>query len=733
MKKWIAFLLIFVLGFTLIACKDKIDDGDNVVKPTGMTVEASKTEIKVGEKIKLTIKITPENADQSVTFDNRHPNIVSVSEDGTVEGKAPGIAEIVVISKANNRLTKSIEITVVEEVADPTGVKIQTYATEVMVGRTLTLRAKVEPANAKQDVVWESSDDTIAIVDANTGVVTGVNIGEVTITAKVIANLEIKASITITVTEYKEDLSKPEQIKIIGENKLEEGVMTTLQAIVLPYGVSQNVEWSSSDPSIATVDKRGVVTAISAGKVIITAASKVALDIIAEFEIEVIAAAALPERKNLQGYTITLMAAGHAMYEHDPFLDGYASVDRQAKQKAWREVENLYNCKVEVIAFPDYAPWGPSRVRYLTDKSSINQAETDFFVSTTDWLSDLVNGKAVVDVTDFYAKYGKNSMPPFIKAASTYNGRLYAVTTGTTPGTIYPYHGLFFNVALLEKHNLENPAKLFNEGQWTWSKFQEYVGTVSAALDEDETVFAGKPAGLYYGMVNAAGVSLVDPANLRLNFNHKYAVEAARIIRNLYETYENLWGTNAWDEKVDTFVESKTLFAVAEYWFLKTDNRFKKDMWGEDTRFGYVPFPYPDALDKEDTRVSYQGGAIYQMQSGREWNYPAGVTAEDIYRAFTEIFILTQKNMYEDVEFNEEVLMKRAAESKLDDSESIKAIIFFKANNVIWDMFYSIQPSWSHAGPMIDKIVVDGDDYYSVVEEYFNDFNTKMREVYGGN
>ena len=123
------------------------------------------------------------------------------------------------------------------------------------------------------------------------------------------------------------------------------------------------------------------------------------------------------------------------------------------------------------------------------------------------------------------------------------------------------------------------------------------------ALDEGNSVIAGQPSGLFYGMVSAAGVALVDPTNMRLNFNHPYANQAARLLRDLY-AIENMAGTIAWDQNMTSFNEGDSLFAIAEYWFVKTDNRFPADMWGENTRFGYVPFPHQDKVDKSNTYLT---------------------------------------------------------------------------------------------------------------------------------
>lgn len=86
-----------------------------------------------------------------------------------------------------------------------TGIKLDRDTLTIARGETATLTATVEPANTTDTIVWSSEDKTIATVDSN-GKVSGVKVGETTITAtcgnqtascKVIVN---KAFLTGTVT-----------------------------------------------------------------------------------------------------------------------------------------------------------------------------------------------------------------------------------------------------------------------------------------------------------------------------------------------------------------------------------------------------------------------------------------------------------------------------------------------------------------------------------------------------
>ncbi len=51
--------------------------------------------------------------------------------------------------------------------------------------------------------------------------------------------------------------------------------------------------------------------------------------------------------------------------------------------------------------------------------------------------------------------------------------------------------------------------------------------------------------------------------------------------------------------------EGGTLMTTGFQYYVKNKGRWNDKMWGEDTtEFGYVPFPYPDYMNKDHTRIS---------------------------------------------------------------------------------------------------------------------------------
>ena len=128
----------------------------------------------------------------------------------------------------------------------------------------------VKPAEAgvdANDLTWTTSDAKIATVDK--GVVTGVKPGTATITATDPAT-GVSDSIVITVKslDVEAESISVDESKLLGVNDTAQ-----LTAVIDPGNAAGNVSWSSSDTSVATVSKEGLITAKKAGTATITAAS----------------------------------------------------------------------------------------------------------------------------------------------------------------------------------------------------------------------------------------------------------------------------------------------------------------------------------------------------------------------------------------------------------------------------------------------------------------------------
>jgi len=727
-KRWIALLLIFTLAFVFIGCNGNGGgDDDDSIKPVsveikGPDIENNEITLEMNEEVELTAEVTPSGASQDIIWASSNNDVATVDE-GIVAAVGEGSATIYAKAKSRQSIFAEITVVVQAPLADPDSVSI-TGPDQVSLGSFITLFAVVEPENASQAVIWESSDETIATV--SNGSVTGVELGNVTITVKVVADESIYAEKEITVVEQSSD--GPSSVKIRGENELIVGGSIFLEATVLPAGASQKVEWSSQNTNIAVVSQTGEVTALKEGFVWIVATAEGHPNIMDMIQITVKPEPAQIEFPDLQGYEIIIMAAPHALNEHDPFLEDYIGDDTTEKQRAWRDVEGLMNCTMKVVAYPDTAPWGQPRIDWLNQQASTNEAETDIFVSTTEWLAELVEGGAALDVLEYYQRYGQSSMSPGLKGASTYQGGLYSLIYPPIDG-LNVDKGLFYNVNLIDELDLDSPASKFNNDEWTFDDFETYVTEANSRLVEGQTVLSGRPALYYMGMVNSSGIPLADIISGLTNFNHPIAIETANLLRKIYN--EIGWGDIAWDAGAESFNSGDSIFQSGDYWFLKYPDRWKEDLWGEGTtKFGYVPYPYANNKSKEEAKTSGIGGACYMQANGRQ--YPAHVNEEYINLAFTEMMLRTAKYIKEDVTYDPIQKKRNAANNKLDDPESVEAVIFFTKDKVVFDPLYELGGGtirFTISGA-IDAVVVDGEDYAAEMSAIENEVLQAMFDVY---
>lgn len=141
---------------------------------------------------------------------------------------------------------------------------------ELTAGGTQTLMVTIDPSNATdKTLTWSSSDANVATVDQN-GKITAVSPGTVTITVKSSNGKSTFCKLTVKVAEVAVEyisLKNPALELKVGES-------AAIEYTIVPDNATyKSVDWSSSNESVATVDQKGVVTAVSAGNAEITAKS----------------------------------------------------------------------------------------------------------------------------------------------------------------------------------------------------------------------------------------------------------------------------------------------------------------------------------------------------------------------------------------------------------------------------------------------------------------------------
>ena len=151
----------------------------------------------------------------------------------------------------------------------PTKITLNEKSAELVVGKSYYLKVvSVSPKKASKSVTFTTSNKKVATVN-NKGKITAKKAGTATITATSKSNKKVKATCKVTV------YSKVKSITLSTTKKeLAIGKTFTLKASVKPASSIQNVTYKSANSKIASVTKKGVVTAKKIGKTTITVKSK---------------------------------------------------------------------------------------------------------------------------------------------------------------------------------------------------------------------------------------------------------------------------------------------------------------------------------------------------------------------------------------------------------------------------------------------------------------------------
>ena len=225
-----------------------------------------------GEPVPFSITVKPEDAtDPETEYESSDEDVVTVSEDGLVTAVGPGEATVTVTVTTPDGTSVSAEVTVTvtEPVVSVESISVESEEMELEIDSQDEIVVTFEPEDATNlELEYSSSDEDVATVDED-GVVTAVGPGTATITVTSVDNPQATATVTVTVTVPVESISvEPEKMAI------ETGSQDEIEVTFEPEDATNlELEYSSSDETIATVDEDGVVTAVAPGVVTITVTS----------------------------------------------------------------------------------------------------------------------------------------------------------------------------------------------------------------------------------------------------------------------------------------------------------------------------------------------------------------------------------------------------------------------------------------------------------------------------
>lgn len=226
-----------------------------------------------GDKI-LTIKTNPENAFyQSAIWHSSDENVVKVDNNGEAHAVGVGTATITAVSSDPDCKTQArCNVTVSRAVDDiELPVKEQTGYT----GTIIRLNANILPEDAtNKRVKWESSDPTVATVDAM-GNVRCLKVGTCEIRCVATDGGEAAAACKLNVIAKVIGLKMSEKNMEMLIGAGDENLTKQLFCETIPADAFyQTMTWQSSDESVVVVDGNGVLHATGVGTAVVSVVSE---------------------------------------------------------------------------------------------------------------------------------------------------------------------------------------------------------------------------------------------------------------------------------------------------------------------------------------------------------------------------------------------------------------------------------------------------------------------------
>jgi formylglycine-generating enzyme required for sulfatase activity len=516
-------------GYTLITAKAV--NGKSVILP--VTVIPNKAEgIVVTPKL-LTVAINsntndyqftatvlpPDAGDKTVVWSSSNTAVATVdSVTGVVTktGLLTGIVTIKATSIVNAAVFDTATFVVMQLRAES--------PISLLVGEQYSPELTVIPTNAPdQDFEWKSNDSTIASVDAITGQITGVSIGNVWVAVTLRSNPDVSSGCYVEVMPSQAQSIEvtPTLLTIATRSNTNDYPFT---ATVLPADAAdKTVTWSSNNTAVATVDPgTGVVTktGLHSGIVTITATSTVNAAVSGTGTFVVMDLRVIPSTISLftgEDYTIALTVqpadAPDQDFEWTSESPNIATVDQNGKITAVSNGDVWVAVKLR--SNPDVASGCYVEVKGNFTES-VNGTNFDFIgVEAGSFGMGQSSDPGTTHVPDDYPQHQVTLTKDYAIGKTEITQKQWVAVMGSLPSGVASTWGLGDNVPVY--------AVTYNEVQAFISALNSLTGKIYRLPTEAEWEYAARGGNktqgyLYSGSNNVGNVAwyqqnTLDPSN----------------------------------------------------------------------------------------------------------------------------------------------------------------------------------------------------------------------------
>lgn len=389
MRKISLLLVLAMLLGCLVAC-GKSDGGLEQNTPVkndpnpnaAVLLDSSSLTMPVGASAEITASIIPrfETDDTTLTFESVNPAVATVAVSGNV-GTVTALAEgttIITVTSADGLLVASCDITVTAGMVLPPdnpdkqgSITPEKSEITLKVDEQAKINAAVVPAKEGDDTTlsYKSSSDCIEI--AADGSFTAKKEGVATVTLTTKAGLSATVKVTVLPKDDPTPIPNPNAGITLDKNTLSllEGEKGTVSATLVPRFEEDDktLTYKSSNPTVASVNQSGAITALKAGTTVISVTSA----------------------DGLLAASLTLTVQAKTVV--DP-------VDLKVVNYPANKVRHIFShC---LIAYPEMGCGDPDKGKGYLDVDCLTVSEFQILLQS---LYD--NGFCLIDINDMYENY----------------------------------------------------------------------------------------------------------------------------------------------------------------------------------------------------------------------------------------------------------------------------------------------------------------------------------------
>lgn len=255
--------------------------------PVSSVSLAKEASVNKAKSIKIEYTILPENAGiKELEWNSENPEVATIYANGIVTGKEIGQTVITAKTKDGTDITASTTLTVLPFVETMTFAE---PSVSIVKTKDKTIKLTLEPVEANKQMVWTSSDESVATVVQNMNavypleaIVVAHKVGKATIKAEAQDGSGVSATCEVEVTPL-----MASDISLLTASVVKT-IPTQLEANVSPAETdNKKLKWASLTPDIATVTEDGIMTGLKMGTAKVKAETTDGSNLSVVFEVQI--------------------------------------------------------------------------------------------------------------------------------------------------------------------------------------------------------------------------------------------------------------------------------------------------------------------------------------------------------------------------------------------------------------------------------------------------------------